>query len=644
MCDSVSGAFPHWGENLIVEEEIPTMAKIPVSEENMIIHNENNTDVFKMISIVGKRLKAVMVLLIILFLQQTVIANAQAPEFMINDVPVLVDAENNILYVSLLPDTEKSFKAIVTTKDSLTMQFALDNGSWHNAPHKFNIENWQDGNYTMRLKSGKKETVYTLVFSTLPFVNIDVSMTALRNAHDEDASMKIPAELRVIDPLARTAGTTDYRHHIATRIRGQHSSEFKKKPFGIELRDSAEETVDEHMFGLRNDDDWVLDAMWVDPARMRNRTMTDLWNSVSDLPYEKDNEYQANGSSGLFVEVFVKNKYYGLYCFTDKIDRKKLNLKKSQAGDDDTIIPRGLLYRGRKYNEATVLRSYDENASEDTLRWCDWLQEYPDDNNAVATWQPLKDFIDVVSDDSKVYHQLSEEYMEWLYPENLADYFLFVNAFYLKENTMKNYFLSFVNIKKQHRALFTLWDMDASFGRKGDSTPFFDDSTRYAFDETLKKRIGLTNRLMEDNTFHFKSILHDRWESVKNNQLSVSNVEKTLRTYAKLLTKSGAFAREQAKWGESAAPDIDAEIDQMVNWYARQWDMVEKKLKKYPRIYTLGDANNDGDVDVTDIAMIAAYILDGTIDGLTKTAADSNLDGIINVMDISTVAASILDE
>ena len=72
--------------------------------------------------------------------------------------------------------------------------------------------------------------------------------------------------------------------------------------------------------------------------------------------------------------------------------------------------------------------------------------------------------------------------------------------------------------------------------------------------------------------------------------------------------------------------------------------LARGKLKKNPRIYTLGDANNDGDVDVTDIAMIAAYILDGTIDGLTKTAADSNLDGIINVMDISTVAASILDE
>ena len=87
------------------------------------------------------------------------------PEFSINDVPVLVDAESNILYVSLLPDTEKSFKARVTTDDSLSLQFALGDGSMHYAPHRFNIADWQNESYTMRILQGKKEKTYQLVFT-----------------------------------------------------------------------------------------------------------------------------------------------------------------------------------------------------------------------------------------------------------------------------------------------------------------------------------------------------------------------------------------------------------------------------------------------------------------------------------------------
>lgn len=528
---------------------------------------------------------AAVTLLGIILCSNTINTMAQdTPEFSINDVPVLVDAESNILYVSLLPDTEKSFKARVTTDDSLSLQFALGDGSMHYAPHRFNIADWQNESYTMRILQGKKEKTYQLVFTTLPLVNIDVSMSKLRDAHEEDRSKKIPANLRVIDPLARTAGQVDYRHYIGVRIRGQHSSEFKKKPFGVELRDSTEETVDERMFGMRNDDDWVLDAMWVDPARMRNRTLTDIWNSISDLPYAKDNEFQANGSSGLFVEVFVKSKYYGLYCFTDKIDRKKLNLKKMQVSDDSlTVNHRGMLMRGRKYNEATVLYKYDATARLDSLNWCEWLQEYPSDDNSQANWQPLIDWFDVVGYEHPTrWSQLKEEYMEWLYPDNIVDFFIFINAFYLAENTMKNYYLSFRNIQKEHRALFTLWDMDASLGRKGDGTACFDDDTRYAFNDYLTNRIGLTRRLMEDNVFHFKNLMHDRWEELKANQLSVENVEKRLRSYAKLFKKSGAMAREQAKWGESAAPDLDAEIDDMVAWYARNFEKVEAKLKKFP--------------------------------------------------------------
>ena len=57
----------------------------------------------------------------------------------------------------------------------------------------------------------------------------------------------------------------------------------------------------------------------------------------------------------------------------------------------------------------------------------------------------------------------------------------------------------------------------------------------------------------------------------------------------------------------------------------------------------LGDANNDGTVNVNDISTIATYILDGYAEPFVFANADANGDGVINVNDISATATIILD-
>lgn len=56
----------------------------------------------------------------------------------------------------------------------------------------------------------------------------------------------------------------------------------------------------------------------------------------------------------------------------------------------------------------------------------------------------------------------------------------------------------------------------------------------------------------------------------------------------------------------------------------------------------LGDANGDGNIDVSDITAIAAYILGTTPEKWNETNADANNDGVIDVTDITTTAGIIL--
>lgn len=78
----------------------------------------------------------------------------------------------------------------------------------------------------------------------------------------------------------------------------------------MKLLDATGHKLDRTLLGLRSDNYWILDAMVVDPARMRNRVGMDLWNDMATPPY-----YAASGRSvrtgvrGRLVEVFVNGAY-----------------------------------------------------------------------------------------------------------------------------------------------------------------------------------------------------------------------------------------------------------------------------------------------------------------------------------------------
>ena len=57
----------------------------------------------------------------------------------------------------------------------------------------------------------------------------------------------------------------------------------------------------------------------------------------------------------------------------------------------------------------------------------------------------------------------------------------------------------------------------------------------------------------------------------------------------------------------------------------------------------MGDINTDAVVDILDIVMIVAYIIDETpFTESQQFVADMNMDGIINILDIMTMVYFIL--
>ena len=61
-------------------------------------------------------------------------------------------------------------------------------------------------------------------------------------------------------------------YFIGLEYRGATSQSYEKKSYGFSLKASIDlnDDISGSFFDLKNNNDWILDAMWIDKARLRN--------------------------------------------------------------------------------------------------------------------------------------------------------------------------------------------------------------------------------------------------------------------------------------------------------------------------------------------------------------------------------------
>lgn len=404
---------------------------------------------------------------------------------------------------------------------------------------------------------------------SLPLINMTVEIDKVSKPEYTNATIE------VVDPLKRI----DSENVVTTlqckvKYRGNTALQFDKKSFGIKLLNEKGKSLDANMFGIREDDAWILDAMAIDRLRMRNRVNFDVWNDMSATPYSTDYE-QRNGTKGLFVELFINGKYHGLYCFTDKINRKLLGIKKLDKDDEGYPVVKGVMYKGGQWSDATRLNGYYEDSMYGAS-WNEWELDYPDDCPCPEAYTPLKEFIDycVKSSDEEFKEGINERF----YWQNFADYHVFLLAEGLRDNHMKNSYLSIVNTQKGRCIMVTPWDLDCSLGGNWDGQYYSDVATS---DDILQ--VGLFRRLWNDDVNSYKEVVADRWRELHKTILSEETFNARLDAYANALTESGAWQRECYMWNGNPVElqqDLTKEVEYVKDWYKRNCDNLENNIYK----------------------------------------------------------------
>lgn len=368
------------------------------------------------------------------------------------------------------------------------------------------------------------------------------------------------------------------------KTRGALAASLVKKAFSVKLKDANGLTaMDRSFFGLRNDNNWLLDAMGIDLARMRNRVSTDLWNDYSVKPYWVAQEpNMVNGTRGHYVEVFVNDSYNGLYCMTEKVDRKQLYLKKYEPATENTpVVQHGALFKVDEwsfesqmgntstsyYYDGKVIGAYNNSVE----RWCNYDCKYPDvGDSEPIEWKNMYNAVTTCSDFTTYPEFYPNVQVLFDLPE-VRDYYLLIELALAADNQGKNMYFSIYDQSVSPKMSITPWDMDATWGRRWDGSSEVTGPNQNFDAFVTKYEHGQSNlflRLKFANVAGFNDMLKSRYKELRGSYFSYNSLYGRFNTYQVLLKKSGALNREILRWTGSprVSPDSNFDLAFLSTW------------------------------------------------------------------------------
>lgn len=529
-----------------------------------------------------------------------------------------VDKQSKKIYISIIPET-------MSESVSKTIQYVPVNTSYTLYINNVEVESgatFQFDNVTastsfsVEIKNGNSSLMSgTLHFSCLPLVQL----------YSDGA-------IGTVYTLGRVAVTepekSDSTEVILTNVktRGALSLSFDKKSFALNIRNSiGTDSDDRSFFSLRNDNNWILDAMYIDPARMRNRVSTDIWNSFSTKPYWAGDEPQMiNGTRGRFVELFINDVYHGLYCMTEKIDRKQLKLKKlkstTDANNQTIYTQRGTLFKAVGWSNA-VLMGYPYGGKKtysmynnSNIAWNNYECKYPElDEGEPIMWDNLYKALlipnEYYTSDADFNLKVGDVFDLPVY----LDYYLLNDLMLATDNHGKNTYTSIYDQTVSNKVCITPWDMDGTWGIRWDGSKNITQPQQNLDTFLIENEHGQLNlylRLKRQNVNSWQTQqLKERYLQLRGGAFSFDTIMNRFQTYASLFALSGADGREVDKWGQyGLVKNIASEMNYISDWLSQRLAFLDLQYlgEAYSGIadHKIGTTIQYGPNPVSDILMI----------------------------------------
>lgn len=375
------------------------------------------------------------------------------------------------------------------------------------------------------------------------------SFTSQANLKDEPPAIfnlqvegEIPDYKKVKGTLQIEGEDSATTQEIRIERRGGYSIGFPKHSYELDLKS------DQPLAGLPADDDWILNANYIDKTFLRHY-----------LSYELFREMNPNNRAPrcAFVEVNLNGTYNGLYVLMEKLDRSVLQVEKE---DSAAFI----------FKEPHLFREqYD--GIEPSEKGGFHHQTHPELNEKdhSATLEELRGLSLNATDD-----EFDEELPKLIDLDNFIDWHLLLLLTNNGDGFLKNFYLYRPNADTRMRV--APWDYDHSFGRDGDNELNLNTRT------LALKRSVLFRRLLQRDWYLEK--LEERWkEETTTGVFQPERVKERIRQLARQV--GPAAAKNFTRWPLDAEYYYDAngfekEVDIMIEFLDLRYPFIEKSFIK----------------------------------------------------------------
>lgn len=337
---------------------------------------------------------------------------------------------------------------------------------------------------------------YHVVLTTLPVIRMNGEVSYI----NEDNKSVLDGEICVWEPNNPDLGKyTTTTSRLEWHVRGRTTENSMKKSWKLSLKTKKGENQNISLLGLGEDDDWILNAMYKDDTKVKEKLIMDIWNDMA-----AQTDWNPTMSTGEYLEVVINGEYCGLYLLQRRLDTKYLEME-----EDDLLIKVTQLDT-EPYEIVSSAIGYDEVQDLIEGLWA---------GNDGATID-LNNFIDI--NVFIQYGALRDNYTH--------------NVYYLMEHEADGYNL-----------FIDLWDTDLAFGiiwtpEAKDFVYDYEDSM-----ETVRRRYEY--EIVQASCPDLDERVAARWQELRSGVLSPDNVLGKLAQIENELTASGAFVRNRARWG-----------------------------------------------------------------------------------------------
>jgi hypothetical protein len=345
------------------------------------------------------------------------------------------------------------------------------------------------------------------------------------------------------------ADQEDWVEHCYTTstLHGNTSLAYDKKSLRLKLLEEKEGSFEKHnaeLLSMRKDDDWILNSLYADESRIRDKLSIDLWNAVgaNSNPFGK-----SFGTDAEYVEVFINDNYQGLYLLMYPIDRKQLGMKavSEQLAAGETEIER--LYK-KKY----------------TAFWqeADFTGSMPDENmpdyrggfylkgdtilGDLSEWEPLRALAACIEGTDAVF---ASQITTLTDQQNVIENWLFYQAIAGFDNQSKNIYYAVRKSGNGLKGYFIPWDLNISFGVVYADNPYYCEEDASTVNQLVEWEPG--QRMIENNVEDSAVLAKETWDNWRDGVFRCDNLTARIEALERFVKDSGAFDREMQRWQDS---------------------------------------------------------------------------------------------